>query len=124
VRHMLRIALFGLYTLGGGAALAQSSQIPQEMLDLDNQRCVSDCVPAYGETTCKPLCSCMIGEYKKRLDFDTYLTLSVQLAKNEISPENRVLLDGIAKVCTAQIDAAGIDVGSDMGKEPTEPQQP
>ena len=96
-----------------GAAVAQSSQnvIPKDLLDLDRQRCENECVPGFGEATCKPLCECVTGEYQKRLDYSKYLDLSVQLSRGEIKPETRTLLDTIANYCTAQIDKMGIAVG-------------
>jgi len=117
VKKLIKFSLFLLYALGGGAAFAQSAQIPEDMLELDRQRCENDCVPAYGEITCKPLCSCTVGEFKKRLDFDAYLDLSVQLSRGDISPKNRKLLDDIALFCTAQLERDGIIVGG-----PTEAQ--
>jgi hypothetical protein len=111
VMRLPRNFLMVLTVLGGGAVFAQSSQIPQDLLDLDYQRCVSDCVPGFGEATCKPLCECTVGEFKKQLDFDAYLELSVQLSRGEISLKSRVLLDSIAKLCTAEIEKDGIQVG-------------
>ncbi|MEX0299375.1 MAG: hypothetical protein AB3N28_09920 [Kordiimonas sp.] len=97
-----------------GAAIAQSSQdvIPKELLDLDYQRCENDCVPGFGEATCKPLCECTVSEFQKRLDYARYLDLSVQLSRGELKPESRILLDDIAKHCTAELDKNGIAVGS------------
>jgi len=112
VKQFIRSAAIGFSLLAGGAVMAQSTAIPKDMLDLDRQRCENDCVPAYGEATCKPLCGCTVREYQKRLDFDAYLKLSVELSRNEISEASRVLLDDIAKMCTAELDAAGIEVGS------------
>jgi len=112
VTRMTRSFLFMLYVAGGSAAFAQSNQIPKDLLELDFQRCVNDCVPAFGETTCMPLCECTVDEFKKRLDFDDYLELSVQLSRGEIAPKNRTLLDDIAKMCTAKIEKDGIEVGS------------
>jgi len=119
--RIIRSFLFLLYVAGGSAAFAQSSQIPKDLLDLDYQRCVNDCVPGFGETTCKPLCECTVGEFKKRLDFDTYLELSVQLSRSEISPKNRALLDDVAKMCTAKLEADGVVIGG-SDTEPTENQ--
>ncbi len=117
VIRFVRNFLMVLYVAGGSAAFAQSSQIPKDLLDLDYQRCVNDCVPGFGEATCKPLCDCTVGAFKKRLNFDAYLELSVQLSRGEISPESRILLDDIAKTCTAKIEQDGIIVGG-----PTEAQ--
>ena len=116
MKKLIKTAVVGFYCLAGSAVMAQASaqanKIPADMLDLDRQRCENDCIPAYGETTCKPLCGCTVREYGKRLDFDAYLKLSVELSRNEISPESRTLLDSIAKMCTAELDAAGIQVGA------------
>lgn len=120
MQRMIRNLCLVLYVAGGSAAFAQSSQIPDDMLELDRQRCENDCIPAYGEAACKALCGCMVVEYKKRLTFEDYLDLTVQLSRNEISPKNRTLLDDIAKMCTKQIDDAGIQIGSPEEK-PAEP---
>jgi len=119
MKRLIKNFLFLLYVAGGSAAFAQSNQIPQDLLDLDRQRCVNDCVPGFGEATCKPLCECTVGEFKKRLDFDAYLDLSVQLSRGEISEKNRIMLDDIAKMCTAQIEKGGIEVGGPV-EEPTD----
>jgi len=91
--------------------------IPQDLLDLDYQRCVNDCVPGFGETTCKPLCTCTVAEFSKRLDFQKYLDLSVELSRNEIKPENRKLLDTIAKYCTSELEKSGVTVGDGQSSE-------
>lgn len=109
-RAIKPLAVF-IAMLGSGAALAQKTEIPAELLDLDRQRCMTDCVPGFGEETCKPLCDCTVAEFKKRLDFDKYLDLSAQLSRNELTAENRSFLDSVAKYCTAQLDKAGVPVG-------------
>ncbi|WP_155860031.1 hypothetical protein [Kordiimonas gwangyangensis] len=104
------VAAAGL-VLMGGAAFAQNQPIPQDMLDLDYQRCMKDCEPGFGAATCKPLCECTVGEFKKRLDFPSYLELSAQLSRNELTEENRNMLDGIANMCTAKLEKSGVKVG-------------
>jgi len=121
VKRFFRYSLFLLYVMGGSAAFAQSTQIPKDLLDLDYQRCVNDCVPAYGETTCAPLCSCTVKEFEKRLDFDAYLELSVELSRGEISPKSRILLDDIAVYCAGEIEREGIEVGSPADEQPAAP---
>jgi len=121
VKQFFRFGLFLLYVMGGGAAFAQSTQIPQDMLDLDYQRCVNDCVPAYGEVTCTPLCSCTVKEFKKRLDFDAYLELSVQLSGGDISAKSRLLLDEIAQYCAAKIERDGVEIGGPGDEKPAAP---
>jgi len=123
VIRFIRSFLMLLYVSAGSAAFAQSSQIPQDLLDLDYQRCVNDCVPGFGEATCKPLCECTVGEFKQRLSFDEYLELSVQLTKGEISDKNRTLLDNIAQMCTKKIEEKGIEIGEPVSGQP-EPGQP
>ncbi len=95
----------------GGAAFAQNQPIPQDMLDLDFQRCMKDCEPGFGAATCKPLCECTVDEFKKRLDFPAYLDLSAQLSRNELSEENRKMLDGIANMCASRLEKSGVKVG-------------
>lgn len=119
MKRFVRNILVLLYMAGGSAAFAQSSQIPQDLLDLDFQRCVNDCVPGFGEATCKPLCECTVGEFKKRLDFDGYLELSVQLSRGEITPQNRTLLDDIAQMCTAKIEKDGVEIGGPATPTPS-----
>lgn len=109
-----------------GAFAAQSAQdiIPKELLDLDYQRCENDCVPGFGEATCKPLCECTVGEFQKRLDYAKYLDLSVQLSRGELKPESRTLLDNIANYCTAELDKKGVVIGGPQEKAAAgEPQQ-
>ena len=104
------VAVAGL-VLMGGAAFAQDQAIPQDMLDLDYQRCMKDCEPGFGAATCKPLCQCTVDEFKKRLDFPAYLDLSAQLSRNELSDENRNMLDGIANMCASRLEKSGVKVG-------------
>lgn len=101
--------------LFAGSAFAQSSEIPADLLDLDRQRCMRDCVPGFGETTCKPLCDCTVVEFNKRLDFSRYLDLSAQLSRGEVGPENRKMLDEIANHCAAELEKSGIKVGAGDG---------
>lgn len=108
-------ATVGYLVLGATAALAQSTVIPEDLLNLDRQRCMTDCTPNFGETTCKPLCDCTVAEFKKRFDFSQYLELSAQLSRNEVTPPNRTVLDAIAKQCTAALDQAGVEVGGSDG---------
>ncbi|MFC4347593.1 hypothetical protein ACFO5Q_07015 [Kordiimonas lipolytica] len=112
MKRNLRLVSAALVFMAGGAVHAQSTEIPQELLDLDRQRCLSECVPGFGEETCKPLCECTVTEFKKRLDFSRYLELSAQLSRNELSPENRTFLDTVAQYCTAELDKSGVKVGS------------
>ena len=110
MRFTKLVAVMGV-VLASGAAMAQSQQIPQDMLDLDYQRCMKDCEPGFGAETCKPLCECTVGEFKKRLDFAAYLDLSAQLSRNELSDENRKMLDGIANMCASKLEKSGVKVG-------------
>lgn len=121
----LRRTLMVIGLCASSAAIAQTSQnvIPKELLDLDFQRCENDCVPGFGEATCKPLCECTVGEFQKRLNYSKYLDLSVQLSRGELKPESRSLLDNIANFCTAQLDKMGVVIGK-PGEETNEPQQP
>ena len=101
-------------------AIQSGRAIPEDLLTLDHQRCMNGCVPGFGEATCKPLCDCTVAEFQKKMDFEAYLDMSVQLSKNAVSPELRVLLDDVAKMCTAEIERKGIEVGTgDKLPEPT-----
>ncbi|MFC3053186.1 hypothetical protein [Kordiimonas pumila] len=107
-----KLFLYAVFMMCGLTSLtAKADIIPKDLLELDKQRCLKDCVPGFGETTCKPLCDCTVAEFSKRLDFSQYLDLSVELSKNDLKPENRKLLDTIANYCTAEIEKAGIVVG-------------
>jgi len=112
LKRNLRLVSAAMVFFIGGAVHAQSTEIPQELLDLDRQRCLSECVPGFGEETCKPLCDCTVSEFKKRLDFSRYLELSAQLSRNELTPANRTFLDTVAQYCTAELDKSGIQVGT------------
>lgn len=115
--QMIKRTATAVFLFSGGV-LAQSSEIPSELLDLDRQRCMRDCVPGFGETTCKPLCDCTVVEFKKRLDFSRYLDLSAQLSRGEVDPENRKMLDEIANQCAAELERSGIKVGEGDGANP------
>lgn len=91
--------------------LAQSQPIPEDLLALDRQRCMNGCVPGFGEKTCKTLCDCTVSEFKKKLTFESYLDMSVQLSKNELTEGVRSFLDTVANYCTAELDRQGIEVG-------------
>jgi len=105
-------------------AHAQEKSIPDDLLALDHQRCMTGCVPGFGEQTCKPLCSCTVSEFKKRMSFEAYLDVSVELARNEVGPETRKILDSIALYCADQIEKAGIEVGEAPGAQADAPQTP
>ncbi|WP_417451958.1 hypothetical protein [Kordiimonas sp.] len=109
--RLMTVAIATVSLMVGGAALAQESQIPQELLDLDYQRCMKDCEPGFGAATCKPLCECTVREFSKRLDFSAYLDLSAELSRNELSQGNREILDGVANYCTAELEKSGVVVG-------------
>jgi len=123
VKRIIRNLLVLLYAAGGSAAFAQSAQIPQELLELDNQRCFQGCKPNASEAACKILCDCAVGEYKKRLDIDAYLKLTAQMSREEVTLENRQLLDNIAQMCVEKIREAGVDVDkpTDPSPENTKP---
>ena len=80
-----------------------AADIPEELLQLDLNRCKADCVPAFGEDVCTQLCGCSISEFKKRMNFEQYLDLSAGLASSSLKPEQRTLLDDIAKTCDAMV---------------------
>lgn len=108
-------------SLIAGSVLAQQSEIPADLLALDHQRCMNGCVPGFGEATCKPLCDCTVAEFKKQLTFEQYLDMSVQLSRNEVGPELRKFLDGIANYCTAELDRQGIEIGTGAEAKPADP---
>lgn len=127
MRRFFKASLFVISLATSMSVMAQSAtdkKIPQELLELDRKRCETGCLEQVGEQVCKMLCDCTISEFQKRLDFDRYLALSAQLSRDEISPENRLLLDVIAKRCTAVVETSGIDIGKapqNKGEE-TKPQ--
>ena len=108
-----RRSIFAALTLLliGAPVLAQSQPVPDDLLALDHQRCMNGCVPGFGEKTCKTLCDCTVSEFKKKLTFESYLDMSVQLSKNELTEGVRGFLDTVANYCTAELDRQGIEVG-------------
>ncbi|WP_262696165.1 hypothetical protein [Kordiimonas aquimaris] len=110
-RSLMQCVLLAL-TATASQAFQSGKAVPDDLLALDHQRCMNGCVPGFGEATCKPLCDCTVSEFKKQLDFEAYLDMSVQLSKNAVTPELRTLLDGVAKMCTAEIERKGIEVGT------------
>ena len=101
-------------------AFAQQKPIPDDLLALDHQRCMNGCVPGYGEQTCKPLCDCTIGEFKKQLTFEAYLDMSVQLTRNIVSAEMQEFLNKVANFCTGELDRNGIVIGEGVKPAPAE----
>lgn len=109
---MKRLA-FVVMVLGlSGTVIAQGKPIPEDMLALDHQRCMQGCVPGYGETTCKPLCDCTVSEFKKTMNFEEYLDMSVQLSRNTISPKLREYLNRVANYCAAEVEKSGVEIGT------------
>ena len=96
--------------------LAQSQPIPEDLLALDHQRCMNGCVPGFGEQACKVLCDCTVSEFKKKLTFESYLDMSVQLSKNDLTEGVRAFLDTVANYCTAELDRLGIEIGTPEGE--------
>jgi len=103
------------------ATLAQQNPIPEDLLTLDHQRCMNGCVPGFGEQTCRPLCDCTMGEFKKQLSFEAYLDMSVQLTRNTVTPEMQEFLGKVANFCTAELDRKGIEVGQGVEEKPAVP---
>ena len=103
------------------SAFAQQNPIPEDLLALDHQRCMNGCVPGFGEQTCKPLCDCTMGEFRKQLSFEAYLDMSVQLTRNAVTPEMQEFLGKVANFCTAELDRKGIEVGQGVAEKPTVP---
>lgn len=116
----LKSASFSLVLIAGSGALAQSATIPKELLDLDRLRCMQGCEANASTEACTALCNCTVSEFQKRLNMDKYLTLSAQISRNELSVENRTLLDDVANYCVAELDKAGIDVGTGKASDGTE----
>ncbi|UTW57855.1 hypothetical protein KFE96_13610 [Kordiimonas sp. SCSIO 12603] len=126
MKRILKASIFVISLATSASVMAQSakdSKIPQELLELDRKRCETGCLEQVGEQVCKMLCECTISEFQKRLDFDKYLELSAQLSREEISPENRLLLDVIAKRCTAVVEKSGIQIEQSPPKEADQPKQ-
>lgn len=104
--------------------MAQEKTIPEDLLALDHQRCMNGCVPGFGEQTCKPLCDCTVGEFKKQLTFEAYLDMSVQLTRNTLTPELQKFLAKVANYCTGELDRKGIEVGNGVEAKPDDPDIP
>jgi hypothetical protein len=97
----------------------ETAKIPADLLQVDHQRCMRSCVPGFGEMACKPLCDCTVKEFDKRIDFERYLDLAAELARNEIGPESRKLLDDIALYCADQVEKSGVEIGSGAAGDPS-----
>ena len=87
-----------------GAMNKTGREVPEALLEVDYQNCYKSCTANFEGATCETLCKCTAREFKKRLDFDHYLDLRVQLARNEIRPESRKFLDEVAKFCAAVVE--------------------
>lgn len=125
VRH--KLAALVLLTVLGPLQLfaaAQQSEIPEDYLALDHQRCMTPCVARFGEKACKSLCDCTVSEFKKQLSFQEYLDMSVQITRNSVTPELRQLLDNIGKFCSAELDRKGIEIGGEAPSKPEKPNNP
>ncbi len=119
MKYALAVSASFILLALGSALQAQApagKTIPQDLLQLDHQRCMQDCAPSFGEATCRPLCDCTIDQFSKRLDFSRYLDLSAQLAQADIKPGNRKLLDDIANYCTAELEKNGVAIGGPASK--------
>lgn len=123
-RMFVTLVFLTVFSLIVPMAIAQQKAIPDDLLALDHQRCMNGCVPGYGEQTCKPLCDCTVGEFKKQLTFESYLDMSVQLTRNSVTPEMQAFLGKVANYCTGELDRKGIEVGSGVEAKPEEPEVP
>ncbi|GHF30574.1 hypothetical protein GCM10017044_27440 [Kordiimonas sediminis] len=106
LKNLNLLAAVGIIISGSVPVAAQN--IPQDLLAVDKQRIMKDCVPAFGEAVCEALSDCTVKEFEKRLDMETYLNLTMQLSRNEVDANNRQLLDTIARYCTAELERTGI----------------
>ncbi len=118
------VLVLSFFPHAGNYAHAQQNTVPEDYLAIDHQRCMSGCVPGFGEQTCKPLCDCTVSEFKKQLSFVEYIDLRAQLTRNLVTPEMRQFLDKTGKYCTAELDRKGIEVGQGADAKPTAPKTP
>lgn len=103
-------------------AQAQTKPVSEDLLALDHRSCMAGCVPGFGEQTCKALCDCTAGEFRKELTFESHLDLRAKLSRNELTPALRAFLDKVANYCTAELDRQGIQVG--QGVPTQDPEKP
>lgn len=101
---------------------ANGAPIPVELLEVDYQRCMKGCLPGFDQATCHFLCNCTtVQEFPKRMAFERYIEISSQMAKDELEPQNRALLDDIAQYCAAEFKESGIVVGPPEVRQLPEP---
>ncbi|UTW54411.1 hypothetical protein [Kordiimonas sp. SCSIO 12610] len=106
------IGFWTVLTLSIGLS-AQDTKIPEALIGVEHQKCMRSCVPSVGEVACKALCDCTMQEFQKRMDFERFLDLAAELARNEIGPESRQLLDSIALYCADQVEKSGVDLSAE-----------
>lgn len=105
----------------------ENRPIPPELRELDYQQCYRPCREGFEHLVCERLCTCSMDQMQERFDLEAYLTMRAEMSKNEVSEATREKLDSIALYCTAELDAAGIEVrpvGEDGEQEAEEATPP
>lgn len=87
--------------LFSSAAIAQD--IPKELMDLGLKECNTGCTPSFGKKVCAQLCSCSMNAFKKKMKLPAYLELQAALVKGETTPDQRKIMDDIAKKCDSEL---------------------
>lgn len=90
------------FFLGALAVVAQ--EIPEELINLGVQECKAGCKPSFGEKICQTLCRCAMGEFKNRLKLPEYLALKSATMEQNITPDQRKIMNSIAQTCDKQVE--------------------
>jgi len=100
--------LFRSLALAAGLAAspAFAEDIPLELLAQDYANCMQGCLSVDDKPVCDILCSCAVQRFRTALDFTAYNILSAEMARDELSPENRAFLDDTGKICESELNRA------------------
>lgn len=101
--HSLTLASALGLALAGTAAAAD---IPKELLAQDYANCMQGCLAVDEKPVCDILCSCAVQRFGAELDFTAYNLLAAEMARDELSSENRAFLDDTGKVCEGELNRA------------------
>lgn len=96
---------------------AFAEEIPEDALMIDYANCMTGCKDFEGQFGCEVLCGCTVERFKTALNEETYALLKDQIAKNEVSEENRDFLDETAFLCVAEMDELKAEYGLEAPPE-------
>jgi len=93
----LALGLFNIQT-------SPAEEISEDNLVVDFANCMTGCLEYEGRFGCEILCGCTVEHFRSTLNEEQYIALYDELSRDEVSPENRAFLDGIANTCVAEMD--------------------